>query len=85
MDTMLSPHTVADRARALRELGLEARRRFRLSMLGEDAICLVEGRSMEGESVGMTDNYIPVLCGDAEEGEMLPMELTRENVAWGRR
>lgn len=85
MDTMLSPHVIGDRARALRELGEEARRRFRLSMLGRDALCLVEGRRMAGQSVGMTDNYIPVLCGDASEGEMLQVELSRSNVAWGRR
>ena len=86
MDGMLSPHTVADRARALRELGAEARRRFRLSRLGEDALCLVEGRSLDGATAAMTDNYVPVLLdGDAEEGDMVPVTLTPYNIAWGRR
>lgn len=86
MDGMLSPHTVADRARALRELGKEARRRFRLSRLGEDALCLVEGRSLEGATAAMTDNYIPVLVdGDAEEGEIVAVTLSHDNIAWGKR
>ncbi len=86
MPGAMSPHAIADRARVMRELGAEARRRFRLSRLGEDAICLVEGRSLDGCTAGMTDNYIPVLVdGAAREGDMVPVTLRLENVAWGRR
>ena len=85
MDDMLSPHVIADRARVLRELGSEARTGFRMSQLGSDALCLVEGREMDGATVGMTDNYIPVLLRGGSEGEMVRVKLTQGNIAWGRR
>jgi len=87
-DLMLHPETVTGRARELRALSRRKRREFRESQLGTDVTVLVESRVHEpsGRYIGMTDNYIPVIApAGSREGDMVSMELGREDVCWGRR
>jgi threonylcarbamoyladenosine tRNA methylthiotransferase MtaB len=84
----LHPETVTSRAEALRAISRHARRRFRESAVGRDALAIVEGRTFgnTGRRICMTDNYIPLLAPEgAKEGEMVQMMVRREDVCWETR
>jgi len=84
----LHTETVTDRAEALRNLSVRARRKFRESSIGSELQILVEGRNdhLTNRPIGMSDNYIPILApSDASEGELLTVTASAENICWGRR
>jgi threonylcarbamoyladenosine tRNA methylthiotransferase MtaB len=59
------PHHVRDeRARQMRELGAEQRRRFKKRFLGRDLDVLWEKRRRDGRWTGWTDNYIRVVASE---------------------
>ena len=86
MEGRVHPETVSERAVVLRARSAEARKRFRLSQTGTESLILVEGRRYRGRMVGLTDNYIPLLSPeDSEEGSLVKVTITEENVCWDLR
>jgi hypothetical protein len=55
-------------------------------MLGTVQTVLVEGRAVNGRSIGLTGNYIPVYAPEgASEGDLAEVVLADDNVVWGQR
>jgi threonylcarbamoyladenosine tRNA methylthiotransferase MtaB len=85
---MVHTETITERARQLRSLSKKKRKRFRKLQIGSDVLALVESREYEdtGQLIGMTDNYIPVLCPPgSREGELVEMTLDEANICWDTR
>ncbi len=82
----LHTETITGRAEELRRISTSSRNSFRESMIGTTQTILVENREYMGSMLGLTDNYIPVKAPEgAGEGELVQVELTRENICWGLR
>lgn len=82
----LHTEVVTARADELRRVSAELRKGFRRSMVGSQGLILVEGRKYGGRPVGLTDNYIPLTAPEgAEEGTMVQVAVTAENICWGLR
>ncbi len=78
--------TVTGRAVQLREVSSSSREAFRRRMLGTVQTVLVEGRAVNGRSIGLTGNYIPVYAPEgASEGDLAEVVLADDNVVWGQR
>jgi threonylcarbamoyladenosine tRNA methylthiotransferase MtaB len=83
MGGRIHPETVSERAVMLRSRSAESRRRFRLSRVGEETLILVEGRTLRGTMIGLTDNYIPLLSPEGStEGSLVSVTVTEDNICW---
>ncbi len=83
MGGRIDPETVSERAVMLRSKSAESRRRFRLSRVGEEALILVEGRTLRGTMIGLTDNYIPLFSPEGStEGSLVSLTVTEDNICW---
>jgi tRNA A37 methylthiotransferase MiaB len=86
MEGRLHPETVSERAVVLRASSAGSRKRFRLSQTGTESRILVESRRHRGRMVGLTDNYIPLLSPEgSEEGALVDVTITEENICWDLR
>lgn len=72
----VAPALKKERAARLRALGAALRRRFIAGQLGKTHTVLVEGNSS-----GLTGNYVRVRTPGSVEGTLQPVELTETNVA----
>jgi threonylcarbamoyladenosine tRNA methylthiotransferase MtaB len=70
-------HVRDERARQMRELGAEERRRFKKRFLGRDLDVLWEKRWRDGRWTGWTDNYIRVVMSEEADlfNQITPVRL----------
>ncbi|MCK5132248.1 MAG: MiaB/RimO family radical SAM methylthiotransferase [Candidatus Sabulitectum sp.] len=74
------------RSKELRKVSAGSRRKFRKNNLSTTQTMLVESRTLNGRMIGLTDNYIPVYAPElAEEGKLVEVFLSEENICWGQR
>ncbi|OGU72203.1 MAG: tRNA (N(6)-L-threonylcarbamoyladenosine(37)-C(2))-methylthiotransferase MtaB [Ignavibacteria bacterium RIFCSPLOWO2_02_FULL_55_14] len=79
MPGSIEPRIRTDRAERLRLLSVRKRRAFHESFAGKIVEVLVEGRSFDGEAVGLTDRYVKVHFPSSVDrtNERLQVEIVR--------